>query len=312
MVTNDTWATGNTTNNHDNYIPVWDASGEGAFVKSNMQMGSTGSFYNFMDAGLPGAGSTPRVEIGAAGGNGGGAADPNGSATGFVKINGRGVYGGTGYAIAGMNSSKQDDKGSVWIADAALGNLSATNATPLRGYMGYDPTTTTWSLAVGDFDATIPSYSVGMYWTSNSLFGLNVGTVTNINQNGDITTAGTVTINNTASNTAISIASGGGDVKLSYNVGTVSTNAITVPNNVSVYYITSDNDGAQDQITLPTGTDGKFLYLVVYDNDPSGGNEDNVGFLGITNIPRNTGSYYIGITLVYANSNWRVVSVYQY
>jgi hypothetical protein len=149
-----------------------------------------------------------------------------------------------------------------------------------------------------------------MYWTSNSLFGLNVGTVTNINQNGDITTAGTVTINNTASNNAISIASG--DVKLSYNAGTVSVNAITVPNNVSVYYITSDNDGAQDQITLPTGTDGKFLYLVVYDNDPSGGNEDNVGFWGITNIPRNTGSYYIGITLVYANSNWRVVSVYQY
>jgi hypothetical protein len=330
MLTSDSWTSAYTTDNRNNYIPVWDASGEGAFVKSNIQMGVNGHFFNFMDSGLPGAGSTPRVEIGAGQGNGGGAADPNGSATGFVKINGRGTYGSTGYAIAGMNSSNQDDKGSVWIADAALGDLTATNITPLRGIMGYDPTTTAWSIGVGDFDNTIPSLNVSMYWQSNTNYGLNVGTVTNINQNGDITTAGnisttggnltvagnittagTVTVNNT-SGRAISVTDGGGDVKLSYGSGTVSSNAITVPNNVSVYYITSDDDGTADAVTLPTGTNGEILYVVIY--DPYAGGTPAYDDIQVVSpsITITRTAQTISCTLVYANGAWQLCGIQQY
>jgi hypothetical protein len=128
----------------------------------------------------------------------------------------------------------------------------------------------------------------------------------NITLNGTIVS--TATINNTTGNNAISITDGGGDVKLSYESLTVSSNAVTISDNVSVAYITSDNNTNTDVITIPTGSNGKILYVVV--NDPYGNNASvQIGSGGPT-IPRTAQT--MGITLVYANGAWQIVGVYQY
>ncbi|MEJ5287323.1 MAG: hypothetical protein WHV60_08960, partial [Bacteroidota bacterium] len=137
-----------------------------------------------------------------------------------------------------------------------------------------------------------------------------------VDKEGDLTanTAafnGNVTIDNTASNTALSITNGGGDVKLSYASYTVSGNAVTIGNDVSVAYITSDNDGNPDELTMPTSaSDGKFLYVVVY--DPTSNNDDVELPISTPSTTITRSAAYMGITLVFANGGWRIVGVYQH
>jgi len=102
---------------------------------------------------------------------------------------------------------------------------------------------------------------------------------------------------------ALSIEDNGGAVKLSYESISVSSSAATISNNVSVVYITSDDDGTDDTVTLPSGIEGQFLY-VIFD-----ATTDNLTLQqGLTPIFSNSGNA-VNVTLVYANGQWRVVAV---
>jgi len=120
----------------------------------------------------------------------------------------------------------------------------------------------------------------------------------------DANTSGpSVFISNTGTGLALSIDDNGGAVKLSYESISVSSSAATISNNVSVVYITSDNDGTDDTVTLPNGIEGQFLY-VIFD-----ATTDNLILQqGSTTIFSNTGNA-VNVTLVYANGQWRVVAV---
>ncbi|MGC8958156.1 MAG: hypothetical protein ACP5LT_10110, partial [Candidatus Kapaibacteriota bacterium] len=101
---------------------------------------------------------------------------------------------------------------------------------------------------------------------------------------------------------AISVADGGGAVKLSSLFDNVSDDTYTIPAGFSVVHITSDDVGDDDTITLPAGTDGQFLYIIyVSDND------DAVIWDGTNTIYTTTQSAQL--TLVYVNGQWYVVSV---
>ncbi|MGB9772320.1 MAG: hypothetical protein ACPLX7_10170, partial [Candidatus Kapaibacteriota bacterium] len=105
---------------------------------------------------------------------------------------------------------------------------------------------------------------------------------------------------------AISVADGGGAVKLSSLVDNVSGNAYTIPAGYSVVHITSDYDGNADTITLPAGTDGQFLYIIYVPNNDN--NADNAVIRdGTRTIYTTTQSAQL--TLVYVNGRWYVVSV---
>jgi len=115
--------------------------------------------------------------------------------------------------------------------------------------------------------------------------------------------AGLVIDNGGGTGLALSIEDNGGAVKLSYESISVSSSAATISNNVSVVYITSDNDGTDDTVTLPNGIEGQFLY-VIFD-----ATTDNLILQqGSTTIFSNTGNA-VNVTLVYANGQWRVVAV---
>jgi len=120
----------------------------------------------------------------------------------------------------------------------------------------------------------------------------------------DANTSGpSVFISNTGTGLALSIDDNGGAVKLSYESISVSSSAATISNNVSVVYITSDNDGTDDTVTLPNGIEGQFLY-VIFD-----ATTDNLILQqGSTTIFSNIGNA-VNVTLVYANGQWRVVAV---
>jgi cytoskeletal protein CcmA (bactofilin family) len=110
---------------------------------------------------------------------------------------------------------------------------------------------------------------------------------------------------------AIEISDNGGIVKLSYESISVSGNTATISNNVSVVYITSDNDNSNDTVTLPSGTDGQFLYVVYIVNE-SGGATDNIILTdGSNTIYSNasTNGHSVRLTLVYAGGQWNVVSI---
>ncbi|MGB9702907.1 MAG: hypothetical protein ACPL1A_09335, partial [Candidatus Kapaibacteriota bacterium] len=68
---------------------------------------------------------------------------------------------------------------------------------------------------------------------------------------------------------------------------------------ISVYYITSDNNNTNDAITMPTGVNGQFLYVVY---TTTGTDNANLGGIYTT-----TGS--ASMTFVYAGNSWRLVSV---
>ena len=115
--------------------------------------------------------------------------------------------------------------------------------------------------------------------------------------------AGLVIDNGGGTGLALSIEDNGGAVKLSYESISVSSSAATISNNVSVVYITSDNDGTDDTVTLPNGIEGQFLY-VIFD-----ATTDNLILQqGSTTIFSNIGNA-VNVTLVYANGQWRVVAV---
>jgi hypothetical protein len=110
---------------------------------------------------------------------------------------------------------------------------------------------------------------------------------------------------------AIEISDNGGIVKLSYESISVSGNTATISNNVSVVYITSDNNNSNDTVTLPSGTDGQFLYVVYIVNE-SGGATDNIILTdGSNTIYSNasTNGHSVRLTLVYAGGQWNVVSI---
>ncbi len=89
----------------------------------------------------------------------------------------------------------------------------------------------------------------------------------------------------------------GGAVKLSYDAVSVSSDALTIPDGVSVYMITSDNNGTNDAITMPTGVNGQFLY-VIYSSTT-----DNAVINGYTT------TLSAQMTFVYAGGSWKLVSV---
>jgi len=97
---------------------------------------------------------------------------------------------------------------------------------------------------------------------------------------------------------AMTIADNGGAVKLSYESLTVSGNAATISDNVSVVYIASDNDGTNDAITMPAGTNGQFLYVVYHATAA-----DNAVINGYTTIGD------AQLTFVYAGGAWQRISV---
>jgi hypothetical protein len=97
---------------------------------------------------------------------------------------------------------------------------------------------------------------------------------------------------------AMTIADNGGAVKLSYESLTVVGNAVTIDNNVSVVYIASDNNGTNDAITMPAGTNGQFLYVVYHTTAA-----DNAVINGYTTTND------AKLTFVYANGAWQLISV---
>jgi hypothetical protein len=108
---------------------------------------------------------------------------------------------------------------------------------------------------------------------------------------------------------AIEISDNGGIVKLSYESISVSGNTATISNSVSVVYITSDDNGTDDTVTLPNGIDGQFLYVIFVDPNNSG---DNLILTDGSNTifsNSSTNGNTVNVTLVYANGQWRVVAV---
>ncbi|MFH1052323.1 MAG: hypothetical protein V1779_15490 [bacterium] len=111
------------------------------------------------------------------------------------------------------------------------------------------------------------------------------------------TGAGVSIDNGTGTGLALSITNSGGAVKLSSGFATVSSNALTIPDDVSIYDITSDENSTEDVITMPAGVEGQILYIAYHSAT------DNANF-GVY-----TTALAAGLTFVYVNSSWRVVSI---
>lgn len=192
MISNFDWST--YTAPVQNYVPIWDVTSK-TFIPSHIQKATWGNnAYNITDEGLVGAktGSyTVRVEYGAIPGNG---TETDvwgtyGSATGFVKVNGKGAtLASEARGIAGMEAWGEDDKGNIWVADGQISDMSRTNRAPIRGMMGFTGATSGWVSQVGDLGTD--GNDVTMYWVSNDVYGFKVGSLFTVNQTGAVT-AGT-------------------------------------------------------------------------------------------------------------------------
>jgi hypothetical protein len=143
------------------------------------------------------------------------------------------------------------------------------------------------------------------YDNTNAIYGVNVsigagsGTNTGAGVNVEVADAlNGINVNAQGTGLAVNVADNGGAVKLSYESITVNANAVTIDDNVSVVYITSDNDGSNDAITMPAGTNGQFLYVVYHTTS-----SDNAVINGYTT---NTDAK---LTFVYAGGAWQLISV---
>jgi hypothetical protein len=110
---------------------------------------------------------------------------------------------------------------------------------------------------------------------------------------------------NTGGGLAISITDAGGGVKVSHGTVSVFGNAATVQSNVTAVQITSDNNGTNDNITLPTSADNGMILYVRYVSTG-----DNAVFSGVNPDGSNyttTGSAHL--TFVYIGGAWRLMGV---
>jgi len=187
---------------------------------------------------------------------------------------------------------------------------------------------------VGTYDDSKPALEISDYTSSRtySNYLLNIQGLTSSNTRAanfennsstrpavNITNRGDGTAlyidNSIASNPgpAIEISDNGGIVKLSYESITVSGNTATISNNVSVVYITSNNDGTDDTVYLPNGIDGQFLYVVYIVNESDDNATDNIiltdGSNNIIYSNADSNGHSVRLTLVYAGGQWNVVSI---
>jgi cytoskeletal protein CcmA (bactofilin family) len=118
-------------------------------------------------------------------------------------------------------------------------------------------------------------------------------------------TAPALEVANTGGGLAISITDDGGGVKVSHGTVSVSGNAATVQSNVTAVQITSDNNGTNDNITLPnSAVNGTILYVRYVSTG------DNAVFIGVNPDGSNyttTGSAHL--TFVYIGGAWRLMGV---
>ncbi len=116
------------------------------------------------------------------------------------------------------------------------------------------------------------------------------------------TGAGISIDNGAGTGLAISVADGGGNVKLSYLQVNVASNLATIPDDASVIFLNSDNDGVTDNITLPSAGNGKILYVFCYD---AGGTLDAASFN--CSPAYTTTINETMLMFIFAGGQWRVV-----
>jgi hypothetical protein len=103
---------------------------------------------------------------------------------------------------------------------------------------------------------------------------------------------------------ALEIADGGGGVKVSYGTVNVSGNSATIPGNLTAVVVQSDNNGTDDNITLPTSAvDGQILYVRYVGTD-------NAVFSGVSPDGSNyTTTQSAHLIFVYMGGAWRLMGV---
>ncbi|ROL62186.1 hypothetical protein D9V86_01920, partial [Bacteroidetes/Chlorobi group bacterium ChocPot_Mid] len=179
-------------------------------------------------------------------------------------------------------------------------NLNVANNTLLGGTLGVSGITSitnaTSSTGTGD-GALVVTGGVGIGDNLNVGGSLSVTSSANL---ADATISATSSspalfVDNAGTGLALEINDGGGAVKLSYQAISVAGDAAIIPNDVSVVYITSDNNTTNDAITMPSGTNGQFLYVILVGTDLF----DINGEIGIPAAK---------ITYVHANGGWLKIS----
>ncbi|MFC2131579.1 hypothetical protein ACFLSQ_09115, partial [Bacteroidota bacterium] len=188
--------------------------------------------------------------------------------------------------IVNMNSTQEATSTitGALVVDGGAGiakNLYVGGNADVAGTLGVTGLST---LASVDIDAgAVDGTTVGTTTPAAASF-------TTIGMSGDLVVGGTITGDGSGLTNISS--------SLAYGTGTVVGNAYSISDNVSVIYLTSDDDGAEDAITLPTGaTNGQILYVVFV--DPTGDN-DNANF--DTGLYTTVGSAQV--SFVYANGAW--------
>jgi hypothetical protein len=109
--------------------------------------------------------------------------------------------------------------------------------------------------------------------------------------------------NSNSLGTALTITDG--SLVLSSGSVTVTGNAATISNVVSTIEITSDNNGANDAITLPSGTNGKILYVRYVTTSTDNASFADVGTNG-TDDYTTVGNAHL--TFIYVGGAWRLMS----
>jgi hypothetical protein len=176
----------------------------------------------------------------------------------------------------------------------SAGNLTLQNSMTVSGNVNINT-----NLLVGG-NTTLGSSSAAV---STQVFSQNntVAALAVVN-NGS---APALEVENTGGGLAISIADGGGGVKVSHGTVSVSGSAATVPSNLTAVQITGDNNGANDNITLPnSAVNGTILYVRYVSTG------DNAVFIGVNPDGSNyttTGSAHL--TFVYIGGAWRLMGV---
>jgi hypothetical protein len=258
--------------------------------------------------------------------------------TGTLQVNGNNVLtSASSIAFSGLTGGTNT---TATMLVGAGGSIAPSGGDVISNkFIGTGSTTNAVDLASAEVDGVLPDANVANNLTidggtiDNTAIGATTpytGAFTSLSVGGLTTLNGQVTINNNVdvsqstatdpsiavANTgsapaiaidngagtglALSISDGGGAVKLSSSFATVSSNALTIPDDVSVYHITSDNNGTGDTITMPAGVEGKILYVVFTTSS-----SDNAIF-GVYTTTQSA-----SITFVYVNSSWRVLSVYE-
>ena len=229
----------------------------------------------------------------------------NASAAGATGLSVSNTAAGGGAAISVSNNANTD---AITISQNGVGagmsltSFDGTSAAANIGNAGGGDALNVLTTGASTAITATTGGGIGVDVTATTGTGLDVnmttGTGLNIqsNSNGN---AGIV-VNNTASaGRAMSVTDGGGTVKLSYGTVAVVGDAAVIPDDVSVVHLTSNDNGVNDVITLPAGTNGQFLYITITE---AGDDDDfQLGAVYTTN-----GSAQV--TLIFSGGSWRLVS----